>query len=180
MKRSLPIRAFVLGLVLVMTSLGAQAASSQLDTDARAALNALYESSPAAKALGAQAKAILVFPDVKKAALILGGQGGDGVMFQNGRVAGHYSLGGLQIGFEAGAQAFAYAMFFMSDRALADLRADRGFEIGADPNIVFVDAGAAAQVTTTTVQADVYTYVFDQKGLMAGLSLQGTKITRQN
>lgn len=157
----------------------AQAAPEKaLEQDARAALNALYESSPAAKALGEKAKGILVFPDIRKAAFIVGAQSGPGVMLAGGRTVGHYRADGVLAGLEAGAQSYAYAVFFMSDKALQNLRSTKGFEIGADPNIVFVNVGAAKEVSTTTTQADVYGYVFDQKGLMGGIAVQGLKITR--
>jgi lipid-binding SYLF domain-containing protein len=183
MKQQLQSRAVFLTLVLAAAALAglspAYAAPARvLDQDAQAALDALYETTPAAKALGAKAKGILVFPYIHKAALVVGAQSGDGVMFRNGRIVGHYRVDGLLAGFEAGAQSYGYAMFFMSDAALERMRSVKGFEIGADPNIVVVDAGAAKEVSTSTVQADVYGYVFNQKGLMGGIALQGLKITR--
>jgi len=176
MKQLLKIHTFIL---ICLTSMGiAHAAPVEpLDQDARTALNALYDSSPAAKALGEKAKGVLVFPNVRKAAIILGGQYGEGAMFANGDIVGHYGVNGVLAGLELGAQSFAYAMFFMSDAALQDLRSSHGFEIGADPNIVVVDAGAAKEITTSTTRADVYAYVFNQKGLMGGIALQGLTIT---
>lgn len=178
MKQLLKIHALIL---VLLTSIGiAQAApaAGALDDDARAALNALYETSPGARALGEKAKAILVFPDIRKAAFLLGVQSGQGVMFANGKVNGHYSADGVLGGVEAGVQSFAYAVFFMSDAALKNLQRTKGFEIGADPNIVVIDAGAAREISSRTSRADVYGYVFNQKGLMGGIALQGLKITR--
>src|SRR4051812_30467629 len=90
MKQLLKIHTFIL---IFLTSMGiAHAAPAQpLDQDARTALSALYDSSPAARALGESAKGILIFPHVRKAGLILGGQSGEGVMFANDKVVGHYS-----------------------------------------------------------------------------------------
>jgi len=165
---------------ILLASLGIArvAAAQSLDKDASAALNALYKSTPAAKALGAKAKAILVFPDIKKAAVLIGGQTGQGAMFVDGKVVGHYRADGVLAGLELGAQSFAYVMFFMSDKALQNLHASKGFELGTDPNIVIVDAGAAKNISTTTAQADVYSYIFGQKGIMGGISVEGLKITR--
>ena len=168
---------FVLVLLAGLGIAGVAAAQS-LDKDASAALNALYKSTPAAKALGAKAKAILVFPDIKKAAVLIGGQTGQGAMFVDGKVVGHYRADGVLAGLELGAQSFAYVMFFMSDKALQNLHASKGFELGTDPNIVIVDAGAAKNISTTTAQADVYSYIFGQKGIMGGISVEGLKITR--
>lgn len=180
MKSRLSVHTLFLTLLVVFTALGsvrgALAAQSR-ESEAKATLNALYESTPAAKALGANAKAILVFPEVRKGGLILGGQSGEGILLKNGKLAGRYRVDGLLVGLEAGAQSFAYTIFFMSDNALGQMRATHGLEIGTDPNIVLVDSGAAKQLTTGTTQADVYAYVFNQKGLMGGISVQGLKFT---
>lgn len=175
MKQLLKIHTVIL---MFLASMGfAHAAPVQpLDQDARAALNALYDSSPAAKALGEKAKGVLVFPKVHKAAIVLGGQSGEGAMFANGEIVGHYSVSGVLAGLELGAQSFSYAVFFMSDRALQNLHSSNGFELGADPNIVVVDSGAAKELSTTTANADVFAYVYNQKGLMGGVALQGLTI----
>ena len=129
-------------LFILMLSLACHAASSdELDQSARAALNALYASSPAATALGARAKGVLVFPDVRQSSLVVGGEAGDGVMFRDGAVAGYYSLGDLQARLEAGAASYSYALFFMSDAALDNLRDSTGFDPADDPDIVFVNIG---------------------------------------
>ncbi len=167
-------------ILFLLASLGiaGAAAAQSLDKDAAAALDALYKTSPAAKALGEKAKGILVFPDIKKAAVLVGAQTGKGAMFADGKAVGHYRADGVLVGLEAGAQTFAYAMFFMSDKALQSLHDSKGFELGTDPNIVLVDAGAAKNISTATTQADVYGYVFGQKGIMGGIAVQGLKITQ--
>jgi lipid-binding SYLF domain-containing protein len=154
-------------------------ANEALDKDVKTALNALYEKEPGAKALGAQAKGILVFPTMRKAGLIVGGQHGDGALLKKGKVADYYSSNAISFGLEAGAQSFSYALFFMTDDALKKFETSDGFELGAEANVVFVDAGAGAGAGTATTGAPVYGFVFGQKGLMAGVSLQGTKITKK-
>jgi len=180
MKSGFFVRALLLTFLVAVTALGglrsALAAPSR-EKEAKAALDALYETTPAAKALGAKAKAILVFPDIRKGGFILGGQFGEGVLLKNGKLAGRYRVEGLLVGLEAGAQSFAYTIFFMSDAALEKMRTTHGLEIGTDPNIVVVDSGAAKEITTGTAPADVYAYVFNQKGLMGGISVQGLRFT---
>lgn len=151
-----------------------------LDQDSRAALTSLYSSSPGAKALGEKAKGIVVFPNVVKAGFVVGAQSGDGVLLVKGKTAAYYNTTAVSVGLQAGAQSFGYALFFMSDAVLADFRKSKNFQIGVGPNIVVIDAGAAKDINTLTAKADVYAVIFDQKGLMAGLGLQGTKITRLN
>jgi lipid-binding SYLF domain-containing protein len=156
----------------------AKAPATALSRDSRAALNRLYAKSSTAKALGAQATAILVFPNIKKAGFIVGGQYGEGTLFKGGKPAAYYSTAGLSYGLQAGAQSFGYAMFFMNANALAQLDKAEGFEVGVGPSVVVVDEGMAKNLTTTTMKDDVYAFTFGQKGLMAGIGLQGNKITR--
>ena len=153
-------------------------ANAEMDQEAKAALKSLYASTPQARALAKKAKGILVFPDVLKAGLIVGGQHGEGELIENGKVTGYYATTAASYGLQAGAQKFAYVMFFMTYSAMNDLKDVRGFEVGVGPSIVVVDSGVAKSLTTATAQSDVYAFIFDQKGLMAGLGLQGSKITR--
>lgn len=163
---------------LIGPRLAAAAEPSMLEQDSRAALQSLYDGSPAAKSLGAAAKGILVFPNVVKAGFIVGGQGGDGVLLVKGKVVGHYNTAAVSIGMQAGAQSFGYVLFFMSDRVFTEFQKSKNFEIGVGPTIVFVDAGTAKDFNTLTAKSDVYAMIFDQKGLMAGVGVQGSKITK--
>jgi lipid-binding SYLF domain-containing protein len=156
----------------------AKAPATKLSRDSKSALNRLYSSSPTAKVLGAQATAMLVFPSVKKAGFIVGGQYGEGTLFKGGKAVAYYSTAGLSYGLQAGAQEFGYAMFFMNENALAQLDKADGFEVGVGPSVVVVDQGMAKNLTTTTAKDDIYAFVFGQRGLMAGIGLQGNKITR--
>ena len=148
------------------------------ELDAKAALDSLYKSTPAARQLGKTAKAILVFPRIVKAGFMIGAQYGNGTLFKNGRPAGSYNISAGSYGFQAGVQGFAYAMFFMTDDALTYLDKSGGFEAGAGPSVVVVDKGTAKSLTTTTARKDVYAFIFGQKGLMGGVGLQGSKITK--
>jgi lipid-binding SYLF domain-containing protein len=128
--------------------------------------------------LGGKARAVLVFPSILKAGFMFGGQLGNGVLMKGGRTAGYYNSVAASYGFQAGVQKFGYALFFMNDAALAYLDKSGGFEIGIGPSIVVVDEGVGKSLTSTTLTHDVYAFIFDQKGLMAGLGIQGSKITR--
>jgi lipid-binding SYLF domain-containing protein len=149
-----------------------------LEADARKAYNSLIAKVPAAKAIGKSAVAVLVFPKITKAGLMVGGQSGDGVLLKEGKATAHYNTSGVSYGLQAGAQQFGYAMFFMNERALAALSEADGLEIGVGPSIVVVDEGMAKSLTTKTANQDVYAFIFSQKGLMAGVGLQGNKITK--
>lgn len=150
----------------------------QIGREARAALRDLYARVPKAKELGPKAHAILVFPKVTKAGLMVGGQYGEGALLQGDKVVALYATSGVSYGLQAGAQRYGYAMFFMNEKALSQLDKADGFEVGVGPSVVVMDEGMAKSTTTTTLKDDIYAFVFGQKGLMAGLGLQGNKITR--
>ncbi|MBS0561774.1 MAG: twin-arginine translocation pathway signal protein [Proteobacteria bacterium] len=154
------------------------ASAAQIAGDARAALNRLYAAQPKARQLGSKALAILVFPKIIKGGLIIGGQSGDGALLTGGKVEAYYNLSAASFGLQAGGQTFSYALFFMNAKALDYLRKSDGWAIGSGPNVVVMDKGAAASITSTTLSEDVYAVPFGQQGLMAGLGLEGSKITQ--
>ncbi len=168
-------------LVLSMsTPLALAGSRAQLTQDARQALKNLTAGNTAAKLMESKAKAILVFPYIVKAGFMFGGQMGDGVLFKNGKASGYYNSLAASYGFQAGLQVFGYALFFMNDAALAYLDKSDGWEVGVGPSIVVVDQGMGKSMTTTTITQDVYAFIFSQKGLMGGMGVQGSKITRLN
>lgn len=170
---------FFLTALIAFINPGLVAAEEELVVkDSREALKSLYDGSPGAKALGEKSKGILVFPNVVKAGFILGAQGGDGVLFMKSKPVDRYNTSAISVGLQAGAQSFGYALFFMSDSVLSEFRKSKNFQIGVGPNIVFIDAGAAKDINNLTAKSDVYAIIFDQKGLMAGVGLQGSKITK--
>lgn len=153
-------------------------AAAELASSSKAALQQLYASAPLAKGLQAQAHAILVFPKVTKAGLGVGGQYGEGTLLKKGAPAGYYKTTGASFGLQAGGQQYGYAMFFMNPKALSDFESATGFEVGVGPSVVLVDEGMAKTTTTNTMKEDIYAFTFGQKGLMAGLGIQGNKIKK--
>jgi lipid-binding SYLF domain-containing protein len=153
------------------------ASAAEISRKAGVALEQLLASQPAARALAEEARAILVFPNIVKGGFLFGGQFGDGALRESGRTTAYYRTLAASYGLQAGIESYGYALFFMSDKALDYLRKSHGWELGVGPTIVVLDHGAAGALTTTTARNDVYAIFFDQKGLMAGFGLQGTKIT---
>jgi lipid-binding SYLF domain-containing protein len=178
------IRSGVWGLLLaaLLASLSASSAQAgdrrQLARDGAAALRSLTNSNTAARLLAGKARAVLVFPHIVKAGFMFGGQVGDGVLLKKGAPVGYYNSLAGSYGLQAGLQVFGYALFFMNDGALGYLDKSDGWEIGVGPSIVVVDKGVGKSLTSTTITQDVYAFIFDQKGLMAGLGIQGSKITK--
>ena len=168
----------VITAALIVPNRAVAASAAELNRDAEKALKKLCAKSIKASALSEKAKAILVFPSIAKAGFIVGGQYGEGVLLSEGKVVGYYNTVAASYGLQAGVQKYGYALFFMTDAAVKYLDKSDGWELGTAPNIVIVDEGVAGGLSTTTARSDVYAFIFGQEGLMAGLGLQGTKITK--
>jgi lipid-binding SYLF domain-containing protein len=156
------------------------ASASAIDRDAKAALAQLYQNTPGSNALADKAVAVLIFPTIVKGGFIFAGQFGDGALRRKGKTVAYYRSLAASYGFQAGIQAFGYVLFFMDDASVQYLDNSAGFELGVGPSLVVLDAGFGKNLSTTTLQKGVYAFIFDQTGLMGGMGIQGTKITRIN
>ena len=154
--------------------------TAKLDRAVNNALKKLCAKSYAARELSKIAKGVLVFPKVVKAGFFVGGQYGEGALLMEGKTVGYYNTVAASYGLQAGAQKFGYVMFFMDTESLAYLNKSEGWEIGVGPSIVIVDEGMAKTMSSSTAQQGIYAFIFNQKGLMAGIGLQGSKISKIN
>lgn len=152
--------------------------AQEIDQKVDRALQTLYGDTPAALELSKIAKGILVFPEVVKGGFIVGAQYGQGALRKGDNTAGYYKTVAASYGLQAGAQKFGYVLIFITDAGLKYLDSSNGWEIGVGPSVVVVEKGLATSLTTTTAKDDVYAFFFSQEGLMAGLGVQGSKITK--
>ena len=160
------------------STMGSGPGSATREREARDALAQLYSTTPGARQLGESAAGILVFPEMTKAGFLIGGQYGTGVLLRHGRVAGFYRSTTASYGLQAGVQKFGYALMFVTEADLRYLTESDGWEVGVGPTLTVVDEGFAKSISTTTARQGVYAFFFEQRGLMAGLGIQGTKITK--
>jgi lipid-binding SYLF domain-containing protein len=167
-----------LGLAHATPPLAHAGSAADIDAAVSASLRDLYATTPAARTLGAKARGVLIFPSIIKGGFIFGAEIGDGALRKGPRTAGYYRTTGASYGLQAGVQKYGYAVFYMNDKALAFLDQSKGFELSAGPSIVVVDKGFASKMSSSTLGSDAYAFIFNQKGLMGGLGLQGTKVTR--
>jgi len=154
------------------------ASAEDLNRSASQSLETLYRSNPVALKISKLAKAELVFPNIVKAGLIFGGGYGEGVLMEGSKVVDYYNSVNGSWGLQAGAETYGYAVFLMNDKAVEYLRKSKGWEIGVGPSVVVVNEGVAKNLSSTTLQDDAYAFIFNQQGLMASLSIEGTKISR--
>ena len=178
----------LLTLILAITSIASismlnqagAATAEDLDRDSRQALQMLYKAEPVAETLSRTAKAVLVFPNIIKAGLVFGGSYGEGELIKGAKVVDYYNTVTGSWGLQIGAQSYGYALFLMTDEAVSYLEKTKGWEIGVGPTVVVVDQGVAKNLSTSSLKDDAYAFIFDQQGLMAGVSIEGTKISRIN
>jgi len=178
------VRALVLATAAIvsisaMNQAGA-ASAADLDKDSRQALQTLYKTEPVAKVLSGAARAILVFPNIIKAGLVFGGSYGEGELIEGSKVVDYYNSVTGSWGLQAGAQSYGYVVFLMTDKAIEYVKDTKGWEIGVGPTVVAVDQGLAKNLSTSSLKDDAYAFIFSQQGLMAGVSIEGTKISRIN
>jgi lipid-binding SYLF domain-containing protein len=167
----------VLLIITAATFIAAQD-SVKLDKKVTAATKKLMASSPAAVQLAKTAKGILIFPEVKKAGFLIGGQYGEGALRVGGKTTGYFKTTAASFGLQAGGQKFGYAMFLMNDKAMESMKDAKGWEVGVGPTLVVVDEGKSGSLTNANAKEDIYVFFFGQKGLMAGLEISGSKITK--
>ncbi len=181
--RSALLAAALLGVVPALTAcstLPDEVSRSDIDSNSRQAISQLTGENAAAQAIANKAVAVLVFPSIVKAGLGVGGAYGEGEMRRGTRVVDYYSSFSGSWGLQAGAQQYGYAVFLMNEDAVKYISESDGWEVGVGPSVVLVNEGVAANLSTSTLKDDAYAFIFDQKGLMAGLTIEGTKITKLN
>jgi lipid-binding SYLF domain-containing protein len=151
---------------------------ASIDANVSGALTKLYAQDSGSRELVAKARGVLVFPSVVSAGFVVGGSYGTGALLVHGNTEGYYSTTAGSVGLLAGADSKAVFILFMNDESLNKFRASNGWTAGADASVSVIKAGANAGVDTQTMQAPVIGYVLTNSGLMANLSVDGTKIAR--
>ncbi len=157
----------------------AQAASAAaIEADAHATLNQFFNTVINGRDLANKAEAILVFPSIVKAGIGIGGEYGEGVMHVRGQTSGYYNIIGASVGFQFGVQTRSVIIMFMTPAALAGFRSRAGFKVGVDGSVALITVGVGGEVDTNNVLDPIVGFVFNNKGLMYNLTLEGSKITR--
>ena len=154
------------------------AAAEEIDASANVATRRFYKQVKGAEEFARNAKGLLIMPNVKKAAFILGGEYGEGALRIDGKTVDYYNIISGSIGFQIGAQAKDIIIAFMTKAALDGFRASRGWEAGLDGNVALITVGAGERVDTLTVNDPIVGFIFDVKGLIADISLKGAKFTK--
>ena len=178
MGRKLGVALLILLGSLDVTSWGSAASGPEIDANVRATLGQFFREIPSSRELANKAVAILVFPTIVKAGFGIGGEYGEGALHIHGKTAGYYNIISGSIGFQFGAQARSVIIMFMTPAALAGFQRTEGWKVGVDGSIAIITVGAGGAIDTNSVRSPIVGFIFDQKGLMYNLTLEGSKISR--
>ncbi|MDN8616043.1 BPSL1445 family SYLF domain-containing lipoprotein [Variovorax ginsengisoli] len=151
---------------------------SSIDASVDSAMSKLYTQVQGSRELVGKARGVLVFPSVVSAGLGVGGSYGQGALRVGGRSVGYYSTTAASVGLLAGADSKAVYLLFMTQDALDKFRASNGWTAGADASVTMLKVGASAAIDTQTAQQPIVGFALSNAGLMANLSLDGTKISK--
>ena len=168
-----------LSILMTVSSTVAFAKSAiEIDTSVDVALEQFHKDVKGADEFLASAKGVLVLPNVVKAGFVVGGSYGEGALRIGGKTVDYYNTLAASWGFLAGAQSVRVIIVFMQDDALKKFQESKGWEAGVDGSVTLVKVGAAGTIDTTNIKDPVVGFVFGNKGLMADLSLKGSKYTK--
>jgi lipid-binding SYLF domain-containing protein len=168
----------VLVVSVIFTNYAEAASASEINVSVNEAINRFYKQVDGAKEFMAQAKAVLVMPNVTKAGFVVGGQYGEGALREGGKTKGYYNLIAGSYGFTFGAERIDIIIAFMTEDALKGFQKIQGWEVGVDANVALIDVGGGKRLDTTTLRDPIVGFVFDAKGLIVDVSLKGAKFTR--
>lgn len=178
---ALTINRFLLALaaaLFAVTGAADAASKSKIDRRVDKALAEFRDQIGGADAVLNRAVGVLVFPSIKKAGIGIGGEYGEGALRIGGRTRAYYSSAAASIGFQLGAQARRQIIVFLDQGALDKFRSSQGWEIGVDASVTVITLDAGGQIDTKELNQPIVAFIFDGKGLMYNLALEGSKITR--
>ena len=169
--------------IIIMLSLFASsqafsASKTEIDFEVKQAMKRFKKEVGAADEYLKLAKGVLVFPSIFKAGFGIGGEYGEGAMLINGKTVEYYSTAAASIGFQLGAQTKTVIILFTTSKALKKFRSSDGWEAGVDGSVALIELGAATTIDTNTVKNPIIAFVFNNKGLMYNLSLEGSKYSK--
>lgn len=161
-----------------LSSSARAASKDEIDAKVQEAVENFYKQSSAGKQLAQKAAGMLVFPEVLKAGIGVGGEYGEGAMLVKGKSTGYYSTAAASIGFQLGAQVKSQIILFMNPKVLESFRKSQGWKAGVDGSVALATLGAGGEIDTNSIKQPIIGFIFSNKGLMYNLTFEGSKITR--
>ena len=168
----------VLAFCLIAAPAADAASKTEINAKVKATMTTFYSKVTSGKELARKAAGILVFPEVFKAGIGIGGEYGEGALLIRNKTSGYYSTAAASIGFQLGAQVKSQVIMFMTKQALKDFQNSDGWKAGVDGSVALITLGAGGEIDTNTIKDPVIGFIFSNKGLMYNLTFEGSKITK--
>lgn len=168
----------IFGLAAAAPGPGQALDRGEMKAKADKTLALLAKSEPVTKEMIEKAHGVLIFPEILKAGVLVGGAGGNGVLRVDGKVDGYYRSAAVSYGLQFGVSKFGYVMFLMDEASLKYVRDTAGWEVGVGPSIIVADKGFGSKMSSSTMQDGIYVFFVDQAGFFAGGGIEGSKISR--
>jgi len=172
------IAAFFLYILFGLGQAALAASRDEIDAKVHEAVENFYKQTSAGKQLAQKASGMLVFPEVFKAGIGVGGEYGEGALIVKGKTAAYYNTAAASIGFQLGAQVKSQIILFMNQKVLDGFRKSDGWKAGVDGSVAIATLGAGGELSTETIRQPIIGFIFSNKGLMYNLTFEGAKITR--
>jgi len=154
------------------------ATANEIDASVNASLNRFVKQVNGAQEFLDSAKGVLIIPKVMQGGLVVGAEYGEGALRIGGKTVGYYNIVAGSFGYQIGAQEKDIILVFMSDKVLKKFRNSENWKAGVDAEVTVVKVGADESLNTMKFKQPVVGFVFGQKGLMAGATIEGSKFTK--
>jgi len=177
-RRPIHLMILMISLALVAPLTADAASKAEIDAKVKATVSVFYEQVKSGKELARKAEGMLIFPEVYKAGIGIGGEYGEGALLIKGKTADYYSTAAASIGFQLGAQIKSQVILFMTRKALKEFRNSDGWKAGADGSIAVASIGADGSIDTDTAKEPIIGFIFSNKGLMYNLTFEGAKMSK--
>ena len=171
-------RALVTFLLFALAASASAASKEEINAEVREALSNFRKQTSAGHELSKKASGMLVFPNVIKAGIGIGGEFGEGALLVHGKTVAYYNIAAASIGLQLGAQSRSQIVLFMNDKALSAFRKSEGWKAGVDGSVALATLGSGGAIDTETAKQPIIGFIFSGKGLMYNLTFEGSKITR--
>lgn len=171
-------RTFIAALFLVFATAASAASREEINAEVRQAIKSFHAQTPAGYELSKKAAGMLVFPNVIKAGIGIGGEFGEGALLVKGKTVAYYNVAAASIGFQLGAQSRSQIVLFMNNKVLNEFRKSEGWKAGVDGSVALATLGAGGAIDSETAKQPIIGFIFSGKGLMYNLTFEGSKITR--
>lgn len=172
----------ILSILTFLFIFNAASAASKDEINARVseALKTFEFEVPAGFNLSKKSSGYLVFPNVVKAGLGIGGEYGEGALIVDGRIIDYFSVASASIGFQLGVQSRSQIILFMNSEVLNSFRKSEGWKAGVDASVAVASLGSGGSIDSEVLNRPIIGFIFSGKGLMYNLTFEGSKITKIN